>query len=358
MDLNLLNVSQALRTRLQALFLDYANLSGAEKLVGDASTRVFLRLFFDSGESSIAMCYPDSSISEDILFIEVHGYLQGLGLPVPDIQKHFKNLGILILEDLGDHLLENIVQNADEQTSRLWYSRAVELLSSMIRASNSCPDRCVAHSLAFDFEKLSFEMDFFINNFVKGLLKSNLKQSVESELRNNLYSVCNILAKEQRFFAHRDFHSRNLMINDERLVMIDFQDARMGPAQYDLASLLRDSYVRLDDELIDFLIDEFYQATRNLIRQSPEKFRSVFDLMSFQRNIKALGTFGYQTNVVGSNRYVSSIARTTSYIARSLSRNPRLVSNPDIIMNLVVHPSQTLLSNSCTTSASYEPGVS
>ncbi len=347
MDLDLLSVSPELRTRLRALCHEYGhNLAGAEKLVGDASTRVFLRLFFNSDESSIAMCYPDSSISEDILFMEVHGYLQGLGLPVPEIRKHFKNLGILILEDLGDLLLENIVQNADESTIRLWYSKAVELAISMIRTSDASPKRCVAHSLAFDFKKLSFEMNFFIEHFVNGFLKSSLKHSVESELRTNLYSVCEILAEEQRFFAHRDYHSRNLMINDERLVMIDFQDARMGPAQYDLASMLRDSYVFLDDELIDFLIDEFYQATHDILRQSPERFRSVFDLMSFQRNIKALGTFGYQTNVIGTGRYVSSISRTTSYIQRNLSRNPHLVANPDIIMNLVVYPSKMLLADS------------
>ena len=76
--------------------------------------------------------------------------------------------------------------------------------------------------------------------------------------------------------------------------MIDFQDARMGPAQYDLASLLRDSYVTLPEDLVDTLVDYYAEATGNTSQESMQRFRYIFDVMSLQRNIKALGTFGYQ----------------------------------------------------------------
>ena len=95
--------------------------------------------------------------------------------------------------------------------------------------------------------------------------------------------------------CHRDYHSRNLMRHAERLYWIDFQDARMGPATYDLASLLRDAYVDVPEELQDELKERFRQKAAP--DEPREVFRRRFDLMCVQRNLKALGTFGYMATV-------------------------------------------------------------
>ena len=93
--------------------------------------------------------------------------------------------------------------------------------------------------------------------------------------------------------CHRDYHSRNLMLHRDSLYIIDFQDARMGPDTYDLVSLLRDSYVDIVDREVDELIAYFLALKgRN---QDDLEFRRRFDVMALQRNLKALGTFGYQT---------------------------------------------------------------
>ena len=97
--------------------------------------------------------------------------------------------------------------------------------------------------------------------------------------------------------CHRDYHSRNLMLHERRLYIIDFQDARMGPDTYDLASLLRDSYVDHTEARVDELI-RGYLKLGGPSQATPEAFaeyRRRFDLMSVQRNLKALGTFGHQT---------------------------------------------------------------
>ena len=70
------------------------------------------------------------------------------------------------------------------------------------------------------------------------------------------------LAAEPRVLCHRDYHSRNLMLHDEQLYIIDFQDARMGPDTYDLVSLLRDSYVDLPEQTVDELIAYFLALKR------------------------------------------------------------------------------------------------
>jgi aminoglycoside/choline kinase family phosphotransferase len=164
------------------------------------------------------------------------------------------------------------------------------------------------------------EMDFFMTHFVRGLCKAEPSPSAIATLTDFFALICRFLAAEPRIFTHRDYHARNLMVQSGRLVMIDFQDARMGPAQYDLASLLRDSYVTVPEALVEDLIARYREGAPEPDRQSPERFRYVFDVMSLQRNIKALGTFGYQVSVRGSQRYVSSIPRTGRYVERSVLR--------------------------------------
>ena len=122
--------------------------------------------------------------------------------------------------------------------------------------------------------------------------------------------------------CHRDYHSRNLMVHDGSLYIIDFQDARMGPDTYDLVSLLRDSYVDLTDRELDELIAYFLALKRRRRRADADEFRRRFDLMALQRNLKALGTFGYQTTTRRNPVYIQYIPRTLRYVARQ----PREVS--------------------------------
>lgn len=337
MDIDRLAVTPDLKSRLEVLMRKTEGLTLMTKLLGDASTRVFLRLFFESGNTAIAMCYPRESISEASVFVEIQDYLSELNLPVPSVLAGFDHLGILILDDLGDNLLETAISDSDPTSKYEMYEKAVDLIVEMIHASASSPSRCSAHSLAFDFDKLSFEMDFFIKHFVSGFLGVDLDSRTEKELRESLYVLCRTLAQEPRFFVHRDYHARNIMVHNEKLFMIDFQDARMGPIQYDLASLLRDSYVTLDKVLIHSLVQRFFEATCDLSGLCFQSFRSVFDMMSLQRNVKALGTFGYQTTVRRTDRYRSSIDRTISYIIENLTTNKDLIGNTDIILHIMNH---------------------
>jgi aminoglycoside/choline kinase family phosphotransferase len=121
--------------------------------------------------------------------------------------------------------------------------------------------------------------------------------------------------------CHRDYHSRNLMLHDDRLFIIDFQDARLGPDTYDLSSLLRDSYVDLPWSVVDDLI-AYFLALQGRSGEE-EEYRARFDLMALQRNLKALGTFGYQTTSRGNPVYIQYIPRTLNYVRENLRRYTR-----------------------------------
>jgi aminoglycoside/choline kinase family phosphotransferase len=269
------------------------------------------------------MVMPVAGAMEESTFLETQAFLATKGLPVPRVFAHFPEQGIVTLEDLGDTLLETVFLNGDAR-AREFYSRAVEILSDMRRRIPEQHGSVPAFALAFDMEKLMFEMDFFLEHFVKSLHRARPSARALSKLKAFFTRICGFLADRPRVFTHRDYHSRNLMVRGDELVMIDFQDARMGPEQYDLASLIRDSYVAPPSEMADELIEQYLQATGRTEPHARAEFLHAFDIMSLQRNIKALGTFGYQTAIRGTSRYVDAIPRTASHIRFTLARLPEL----------------------------------
>ena len=126
------------------------------------------------------------------------------------------------------------------------------------------------------------------------------------------------------------------MLHDDQLYVIDFQDARMGPDTYDLVSLLRDSYVDLPEAAVDDLIDYFAALTTGSAAAAGDRaFRRRFDLMALQRNLKALGTFGYQTTTRGNPVYMQYVPRTLSYVRHTLSADGRFGRLAELLGGLV-----------------------
>src|SRR5207245_2855009 len=146
-----------------------------------------------------------------------------------------------------------------------------------------------------------------------------------ANLNEEWAAITRELAAEPRVLCHRDYHSRNLMLHDASLYIIDFQDARMGPDTYDLASLLRDSYVDIADRELDDLIAYFLALRGRSESEDVEGFRRRFDLMAVQRNLKALGTFGYQTMTRRNPVYIQYMPRTLRYLRTNLEKHQRFV---------------------------------
>ncbi len=292
--------------------------SRVERLAGDASTRAYFRLFFHDGLTMMASVAAGPG--DQAGFTELQGFLSGLGLPVPALMQTDSTEMIVIQEDLGDDLLEYVLNGRPESELHDLYQQAVDLLVEMRKATDGLKSGCRAFDLAFDEEKLMWEMDFFLTHFVHGLCGLDPGRTALTSLKEFFGRICGTLADEPRVFTHRDYHARNLILHDGRLRMIDFQDARMGPAQYDLASLLRDSYVLLPESLVEASIQRYFEATRYSRDCSQEKFRRTFDIMSLQRSIKAMGTFGYQASVRGSARYLPAIPRTARYVAANIAK--------------------------------------
>ncbi len=299
-------------------------------LKGDASDRSYFRVNYtlqNSQESSIiVMQLKEPDVEKEPDFNRMQKFLIHQGMPVPEILFYDANRGLIFLEDGGDIHLEDIAHRSPGKII-FWYKKAIELIVTMqTHVTKNMRPYCPAYTLKFDVEKLMWEMDFMIKHYIQGYLKRGLKQDEISKIRTALLDICKPLAEEKHFFVHRDFHSRNLMIRDKNLLLLDFQDARMGPRQYDLASLLKDSYVVLKEETRNELLNYYLELMEKEEGQpvSRSHFLSIFDLMSIQRNLKAIGTFAFQYMEHKNERYLEYLSPTLQYIRSTIDSRPDL----------------------------------
>lgn len=334
-----------LRSKLMAALAHKGAPDRITELAGDASTRSYYRAHYSEDDTLIIMAQAHPGSNEEDTFLEIQRFLWDLNLPVPRVLGHDAAEGLVFLEDLGDNLLETMVEGASREQLGDLYRAATEILLRMRRLTRTADSECRAFRLAFDEEKLMQEMQFFVNHFIGDFCKIALSPAAKATLDEFFIKICRILAAEPRIFTHRDYHSRNVILHHGRLFMIDFQDARMGPAQYDLASLLRDSYVTLPDDLVEEMLEYYTEETRETSDSSRARFRYIFDVMSLQRNIKALGTFGYQVAVRGSARYLSSIPRTGAYVEENIAHRPEFARYYSAVEDLIYAPALRVIAN-------------
>ena len=292
-------------------------------LTGDASDRRYFRVQIGDGGTIVLALHAGPIDFQSLPFANVAGLLRQMRLPVPEILGHSDPDGILALQDLGDVTLQAHLGAASQAEHAALYREAVSLIEVLQRrGSELAADRFIPYRIAFDVEKLTWELEFFVKHFLLAYRGAQLSDADRQALAAEWSSIAEELASEPRVLCHRDYHSRNLMWHDGRLHMIDFQDARLGPDTYDLASLLRDSYVDLSDLEVDELI-AYFLALKKLAPSHAQEFRRRFDLMALQRNLKALGTFGYQTTTRGNSFYIQYIPRTLRYVRTNLQKYER-----------------------------------
>jgi aminoglycoside/choline kinase family phosphotransferase len=305
------------------------------KIPGDASTRRYYRVVAEDGKTYILMRmdpFPEKGMKLD--FIEVQKHLAAAGVDVPAVQDLDASRGFILLEDLGDvTLLRRLQEVCSADVERHLYEHVIDSLVHMQAQASPArrPAEIAAYGLHFDHKKLMWEVSFTIEHFYETHLKRELSAEDKRIMVDGFSEICELLANEPEVFTHRDFHSRNVMVTPgatkdrERFVMIDFQDARLGPKQYDLASLLKDSYYQLEESQVERLLDYYVTRWEAVTGERLDRahFRKVFDLMSVQRNFKAIGSFASFLNRRGNATYLKYIGNTFENIRRNLLKYPR-----------------------------------
>jgi N-acetylmuramate 1-kinase len=301
-------------------------------LTGDASDRRYFRIIAPDCRPLVLALHAGPIEFATLPFANVARLLQRVPLPVPAILGHSDALGIVAQGDLGDVTLQAHLGAATASEHAALYRQAVALIELLQRRGAELQnDSDLPYRIAFDVEKLTWELNFFVRHFVEGYRGVVLSESERRTFEEEWSAIARELAGEPRVLCHRDYHSRNLMLHDGSLYVIDFQDARMGPDTYDLVSLLRDSYVDIADRALDELIAYFLALKGSTDAAEVERFRRRFDLMAVQRNLKALGTFGYQTVARRNTVYIQYMPRTLRYVRTNFDKHQRFARLADLL---------------------------
>jgi aminoglycoside/choline kinase family phosphotransferase len=331
------------RSRIDQFLVDTGLASqGAQvvPLTGDASDRRYFRVLLRNEPSQVLAVHPGPIEFDALPFVNVAQLFSAMPVPVPAILGHSNALGVIALQDLGDVTLQAHLGAASPAEHAALYRQAVTLIHTLQRrGSELASSAYTPYSIAFDVEKLTWELQFFTKHFLEAYRGAHLTAASRDALAAEWAVIAGELAAEPRVLCHRDYHSRNLMLHEGILYIIDFQDARMGPDTYDLVSLLRDSYVDFSEQQVEELI-AFFLALRSARGEEShandaQAYRRRFDLMALQRNLKALGTFGFQTTFRANTVYIQYIPRTLTSARANLERHPRFARLRELLADHV-----------------------
>jgi N-acetylmuramate 1-kinase len=316
-----------------------------EKIRGEASTRSFYRVYVDN-RSLVAMVYPGKSSAEIEKIVKLTGVYLRHNIPVPAINDVIDHR-VVLQEDLGDVLVQRAFALANKNERRGILETLAGILVRLRGISAGHTQACL------DTARMKGEMDFFLTHFVKN--RRTLLQGIQhlhgirdfllseplpekstppssagsqepvsnrkpcpgsrgqkrihdepgSEFRDCLYRMVEQIQPIDTF-AHRDFHSRNLLLRQGKIYLVDFQDSLVASPWYDLVSIAFDCYLDLKSRR---------ELLLNLLRERGVTVdRDLFNLTALQRNIKALGTFAYQVTERRNLTYRKYIPRTLRHI--------------------------------------------
>ena len=302
------------------------------KLKGDGSQRQWYRL--KTRQGSLVMV--DHGIREAQLTSEVDSFVQlgehlyRQGVSVPKIYFYDTFCGLVFLEDIGDdHLQQAVRSTEDPQAIVKQYQSVIDQLILMSRLGAEKFDPTWTYQTPAYDQKLILEKEcrYFQEAFLNGYLGYNIRfKELEPEF---ILLADNTLQNPTIGFMHRDMQSRNIMLRNNTVFFIDFQAGRIGPIQYDLASLLIDPYVELPQCLQDQLLDYSIEMLLTTISVEPEKFRSCYHYCTLTRNLQILGAFAYLSKVTGKKhfeQYIPAALRTlrTNLTDSDYNEFPRL----------------------------------
>ena len=319
--------------------------TGLEALAGDASSRRYFRAKLEGAgapESAMAMSWSELGLPvsseelavfdeppEELPFLNVHRFLQGVGVRVPAVYGHWVDEGLMLLEDLGDVSLWDRVREAPEAEVVEWYRKAIdELVVLQVQGTRARDHRCMAFRQSFDRRLYIWELAHFTEYGLEQGAKGSLPEAERRMLDAAFEGMAEHLAGQPRVLSHRDYHSWNLMVHQGAVAVIDFQDALLAPPQYDLASLLND---RETDRVVtpaleERLLDYYIERTEDTGGPRPHRdaFRETYLLSALQRDLKVVGRFRYLDLVKGKPGYNRYIPPTLERIGRNLRRAPGL----------------------------------
>jgi aminoglycoside/choline kinase family phosphotransferase len=278
-----------------------------EPLRVEASHRCFYRV--QTGKRSVVLMDSPPALERNDLFAAVGQVFLDHDIPIAQILAAEPETGLFLLSDLGDSHFESLYGSGQQDDA---LRAAIDLLPKL----GAIDDPVIE---PYSSDRLHAELDIFNEWFMGRLLRLEIYTGMYAQTSEILVTA---LELQPKCCVHRDYHCRNLLYNDGRLGVVDFQDALHGPVLYDIASLLRDCYYTFPEPEITRWLDYFVGLTPVLQDLSHDQVQQWFDWTAAQRQLKAIGIFArmYFRDGKGTHlRYIQPMLHRLQTLARSYS---------------------------------------
>lgn len=303
-------------------------------VAGDASFRRYFRCHAQSLKQPVILMDAPPEKEDSQPFLDCQQRFMAQGVAVPNILAHDLGIGGLLLEDLGDVSLLSQLDTKNSTGATNLYGKSLDALIALQRhvPTDGLP--------VYDAERLQTEMDLFTDWYLGKHLSLSLNDAQRADLQRVYSQLIDSALAQPTVCVHRDYHSRNLMIDVQGDIrIIDFQDAVAGPLTYDAVSLLRDCYISWDDALVKQWLQTYYQTLidAQLIDSQQADWNTFirwFDWMGVQRHLKAAGIFARLNHRDGKSGYLDDIPRTLSYIQRICMQYKELKPLGELVQQL------------------------
>jgi aminoglycoside/choline kinase family phosphotransferase len=375
-----------IREALAARFdREVAEAASLDKMGGHASLRIYWRIHLPTGgeapdwefarvrgESTlVAMVLapetepgdsdegPDREVTEtdELPFVDVQRYLAGLDIPVPAVEHVDDEAGVLLLEDLGDRTFEDqcheitgardIAESARRSELESMYRQALDLVVDLQQSvetsrqteGDAVGTECLCWRRKFDRETLLWELDHYTEWGLEERVGADDVDAVRGELDEQFDALVDELLEVDRTVVLRDFQSSNLMYRESEdrqspWVVIDFQDALVGPFVYDVVALLRDSYVELAPDLVSSLLSYYVDSCQEAgldWSDDPSEVRRAFHLQTVQRKLKDAGRFIFIDREKNNPDFLDYYQPSLRYVDHALAQLPGFDELRDVL---------------------------
>ena len=279
----------------------------------DASFRKYYRVKTSEKSLILMDAPPDKESIAD--FLEIGFEMINQGINVPKVFYKDQKLGFILMEDFGD---KTFLKEYSSKRLKNLYIKAIDNIINMQLTLK------INNLAQYSKKKLYDEICLFNEWYLDKYKKINLNSKEIADLEKIFNIVISDISTQNQYFVHRDYHSRNLMVLENNgLGILDFQDAVLGPMTYDLVSLLKDAYIELaEEDVIDFAINFWEKAVeKNLLQKGDfSDFFKQYELMGVQRHLKVLGIFARLSIRDNKNNYLEDIPLVEKYLLKASER--------------------------------------
>jgi hypothetical protein len=301
-----------------------------DELEKGGSDRKYYRIRVTEEHSLILVKYGESR-EENRYYCAIAEFLAGVGIHVPEIYHHDETERLIWMEDLGE---TDLWAYRDAGWDRLkgYYALTLDEMAVLhLQGMRALQETELTLQAEFNAELYAWEQNYFFENCAGRVFGRNPGPGEDEEA---LREIARRLGGKRRVLVHRDFQSQNVLMDRGEAWLIDFQGLRPGLAQYDLASLVYDPYMALENGQREELVDGYVEKVTEGGGEMDGDFRETLDLCAMQRLMQALGAYGYLGLVKERTAFLEHIPAAMKSLGEVLERIPELAATRKLVGEL------------------------